>query len=306
MAGYLFIFFTGEHEDGEQVYFAVSKDGMHWEDLNDGKPVLVSPLGELGVRDPFVVKDEANNKFYLIATDLRIGAGKGWGVAQHSGSRDLIVWESSDLVNWSEPWACTVGAEGAGCVWAPESIYDEERQEFFVFWASMVKLEGDVEAKQRIYGAYTKDFRDFSEPFIYEERANHVIDMNIVKDNGWYYRFIKDETTKNVTMDRVKTLDGDEVQRIDSPVLDNLFGVEGPEAYQLPDGRWCLIVDQFGSGKGYLPLITSKLGEVDFQVADRTEYDLGILKKRHGCVLKITEEEYKGVKKNYICNNRNR
>ena len=31
--GYLFVYFTGESEDGEQIYFAVSSDGLHWNDL---------------------------------------------------------------------------------------------------------------------------------------------------------------------------------------------------------------------------------------------------------------------------------
>ena len=50
MAGYLFVHFTGEQKDGEQIYFSISRDGLHWEDLNDGQPVLYSHLGMQGVR----------------------------------------------------------------------------------------------------------------------------------------------------------------------------------------------------------------------------------------------------------------
>lgn len=60
MAGYLFVHFTGEHKDGEQIYFFVSRDGLHWTDLNGGKPVLYSHIGECGVRDPFPVKNPSN------------------------------------------------------------------------------------------------------------------------------------------------------------------------------------------------------------------------------------------------------
>ena len=31
--GYSFVHFTGEHKDGEQIYFALSRDRMHWQDL---------------------------------------------------------------------------------------------------------------------------------------------------------------------------------------------------------------------------------------------------------------------------------
>ena len=77
--GYLFVHFTGEQPGGEQVYFSVSRDGMHWEDLNQGEPVLVSGIGEKGVRDPFILRNPLNGKYVIIATDLRIEAGKGLG-----------------------------------------------------------------------------------------------------------------------------------------------------------------------------------------------------------------------------------
>lgn len=300
MAGYLFVHFIGEQENGEQIYFAVSEDGLHWEDLHGGEPILVSDIGTKGVRDPFVVRDGKEGKFYLIATDLRIAAGKGWDNAQYAASKDIIVWESTDLVHWSSPRSCRVGVEGAGCVWAPESIYDVEKQAFFVFWASMVKLEGDAEPKQRIYGAYTKDFFTFSEPFIYEEAQNHVIDMNIVYEDGWYYRFVKDETNKKIRTDRVKQLGaGIKPEEIHSEVLSELYGVEGPETYQLSDGHWCLIVDQFATGKGYLPLICTDLSKGDFAVAKEGSYHMGTVKKRHGGVLQITDEELKRLKERY-------
>lgn len=35
--GYLFVHFTGAQKDGEQIYFSLSRDGLHWKDL--GKAV---------------------------------------------------------------------------------------------------------------------------------------------------------------------------------------------------------------------------------------------------------------------------
>jgi len=299
MAGYLFAHFTGEHKDGEQVYFSLSNDGLNWKDLNHGKPVLITGIGEKGARDPFLIKDEKNGKYYIIATDLRIEAGKGWGVAQYEGSRDLLVWESNDLVNWSDVWAVTVGIEGAGCVWAPEAVYDYEKEAFFVFWASMVKEDGDTEAKQRIYCAYTNDFKTFTETEKYIERENHIIDTTIVYDNGKYYRFSKDETTKTVNLDACESLRG-QFKQIKSDTIDNMYGVEGPECYLLPDGRtWCLIVDRFATGKGYLPIVTDDLESGDLRVLDDMAYDMGVNKKRHGGVLKLNDEEYNRLKEAY-------
>ncbi|MCM1441496.1 MAG: glycoside hydrolase family 43 protein [Roseburia sp.] len=294
--GYLFVHFVGEEENGEQIYFSLSQDGLHWQDQNAGKPVLYSRIGEQGVRDPFLVTDDKRQRYYLMATDLRIGAGKGWDAAQYQGSRDIIVWESPDLVHWEEARSVTVGVAGAGCAWAPESIYDREKKQFFVFWASMIKLPGEDSAKQRIYGSYTKDFRDFTEPFLYCEEDGHLIDMTIVEENGWYYRFIKDGSTNTIRMDRSRNLTGDDYEVIDAETLGHLYGVEGPECYPLEDGKWCLIVDQFATGKGYLPLICSSLEKGDFVQIPFEEFDLGMTKKRHGGVLKLTETEFDRIR----------
>lgn len=289
---YLFVHFIGEEKDGEQIYFAVSRDGLHWTDLNGGMPVLFSKTGTCGVRDPFPVRDPGSGTIYLIATDLRIEAGEGWEKAQEAGSRDLIVWESKDLIHWSRERACTVGIPDAGCVWAPEAVYDSEKEAFLVFFASRVKRAGEEKGKHRIYAAYTRDFREFSGTFLYFEKENHVIDTTILESKGRYYRISKDETSKRLIMEAADSLLG-EYTKIESPVLDALEGVEGPEGYLLPDGKtWCLIADQFQTGKGYLPMVSEHLEKGQFRILLPEEYDMGVRKKRHGGILPITEEEY--------------
>ncbi len=290
--GYLFVHFIGEQKDGEQIYFSISKDGLHWNDLNQGKPMLYSKIGEEGVRDPFLIRSpwKEGPKYFLIATDLRIEAGKGWDVAQHAGSRDIMVWKSDDLVNWEGPKAHTVGIPGAGCVWAPECIYDEEKDAVMVFWASMT---GADKPKQKIYASYTKDFETFTEAQLYIERDNHVIDTTIIKNEDGYYRYSKDETTKNIRVDFSKSLEADSFKDVQSPVLDGIFGVEGPEIFKFNDREeWCLIVDRFATHGGYLPLITKDLASGDFRVLDDSEFDMGSTVKRHGGIINITEEEY--------------
>lgn len=292
MGAYLFVHFTGEHRDGEQIYFSVSRDGLHWTDLNGGKPVLKSAVGTKGVRDPFAVQNPEDGRYYLIATDLRIEAGLGWEAAQYRGSRDLIVWESADLISWSGPRACTVGIDGAGCVWAPEAVYDRKEGKFFVFWASMTRKAGEEEHKQRIYAAWTKDFRTFTEPFLYIEKPQHVIDTAIIEAEGKYYRVSKDETVKRLILEASGTLTG-EFCEIHSDTLSKLFGVEGPECYPLPGGKdWCLIADRFAEGKGYLPMRVTDWENGTITILEESEYDFGVTKKRHGGVLPITDAAY--------------
>ncbi|WP_438448453.1 family 43 glycosylhydrolase [Gorillibacterium sp. sgz5001074] len=290
--GYLLAHFIGERPDGEQVYFSYSENGRHWKDLNAGQPVLRSELGEQGARDPFLVRSPKEGKFFLIATDLRIASGKGWDAAVNAGSRDIIVWESADLVHWSSPWAVTVGIPGAGCVWAPEAVYDEAQDDFLVFWASATQEPYEQARKHKIYCARTKDFRSFTESEKYIERDNHIIDTTIIAHNGTYYRYSKDETTKNIRVEQGTSLDKDSFTSLSAPALEALNGVEGPQIFKLNDREeWCLIVDRFAEGKGYLPLLTSDLASGEFQVLPEGAYDLGKSKKRHGGVLPITFDE---------------
>lgn len=292
MAAYLFTHFIGEQKDGEQIYFSVSQDGLHWKDLNQGTPVLFSRTGTCGVRDPFLVRHPKTGIVYMIATDLRIEAGKGWGAAQENGSRSIIVWETEDLVHWTQEKSYEVGILEAGCVWAPEAVFDREKEAFLVFFASKVKNKEDAESKHRIYAAYTKDFRSFSDTFLYMEKESHVIDTTILESGGSYYRISKDETDKKLILETAASLTG-EFTKIDSKVLAALEGVEGPEGYLLPDGKtWCLIADQFMTGKGYLPMLTEDLSSGEFKILSPEEYDMGKTKKRHGGVLQITDEEY--------------
>ncbi|MCG7378634.1 glycoside hydrolase family 43 protein [Paenibacillus sp. ACRSA] len=294
--GYLLVHFIGESADGEQVYFSYSEDGLHWQDLNQGLPVLRSAIGEKGVRDPFIIRSPKDNRFYLIATDLRIASGKGWDAAVNEGSKNIIVWESEDLVHWSSPRAVTVGVSDAGCVWAPEAIYDEATDEFLVFWASATRRgasdSSETERKQKIYSSRTKDFRSFTPTELYIERENHIIDTTIIAHNGSYYRYTKDETTKNIRVEKGSSLDKDAFSPLSAPILEAIPGVEGPQIYKMNDrNEWCLIVDQFAKGDGYLPLLTSDLDSGDFRVVDKDAYDLGKTHKRHGGVIPITADE---------------
>ena len=140
---HLLVHFTGESARGKQIYFSVSEDGLHWTDLNDSEPVLVSARRQRRARSRDV-RSPDGKKFYLLATDLRIANGKGWGAARVHGSTSLVFWESTDLVNWSAPWMVDVASAipEAGCAWAPEAIYDESTGDYFVYWTTMSPRNG--------------------------------------------------------------------------------------------------------------------------------------------------------------------
>jgi hypothetical protein len=291
--GYLFATFKGEQTPmTEQVYFVASPDGRAWHELNGGKPVLVSGLGEKGVRDPFLLRSHDGSKFYLLATDLSINLNRNWGRAVTAGSRAIVIWESDDLVKWSEPRLVPVAAADAGCTWAPEAIYDEKAGDYLVFWAS--KTAADKFAKHRIWAARTKDFVTFGAPFVYIDKPNDVIDTTIVRENGRYYRYSKDEKTKGVIAETGDALDGP-WQDIANSSLTSLSGYEGPACFITRPATadrpatWCLLLDHYSRGEGYKPFTAEGLAGGQFKPAADIKFPFRL---RHGSVLPVSAEEY--------------
>jgi Glycosyl hydrolases family 43 len=299
--GFLFVTFRGEESPAsEQIYFGLSQDGRHWRALNEGKPVLVSTLGEKGARDPYLLRAE-NGKFYLLATDLSIHFNRDWERAVKSGSRSLLIWESSDLVHWSPPRLVSVAPPDAGCTWAPEAIYDPASQQYLVYWASTTKR--DNYEKQRIWAAWTKDFRAFSEPFIYIEKPTTVIDTDIVRgEDGRYYRFTKDEKFKAITMEVSDNLMGP-WNDVAGFSLASLVGYEGPQCFLLepaaPDKppTWCLLLDYYSKRAGYQPFLNHDLASGQFTPASDFSFPFRF---RHGSVLPVTAAEYERLQTRYV------
>ncbi len=295
---YLFVTFKGENTPmSEQVYFALSRDGRQWSALNGGDPVLVSKLGEKGVRDPSVIRARDGKTFYLLGTDLSIHRNGNWDRAQKAGSRSILIWESGDLVHWSKPRLVRVAAADAGCAWAPEAVYDEEARDYLVFWAS--RNRRDQFAKQRIWAAHTKDFRTFGEPFVYIDRPGHVIDTTIVRDGGMLYRFSKDEESKAITMETGEKVMGP-WREVPGFSLAGMKGYEGPACYPLKPAAegsasgWCLLLDHYSAGAGYKPYITIGLAGGTFTAGPDFSFPFRF---RHGSVLPIGTAEYDRLEK---------
>ena len=298
---YLFAHFTGESPRGEQIYFAVSEDGLKWTDLNNSHPVLLSNLGDKGVRDPSLLRTADGKKFILLATDLRIANGKGWDAARFHGSTSLVFWESTDLVNWSEPWMVDVASTipGASCAWAPEAIYDEQTGDYFVSWATISPRDGVREA--RIYGARTKDFRTFTAPELYIERKGQgvgegdIIDTQIIEVKGAKHRYYRSSRDSQITQEAADSIAGPWTRVGDLAHLGYTGRrVEGPILFQFNESqKWGLLVDQYAAGKGYLPLVSADLEDpLGFRVVPAADYTFGASRKRHGGILNITRAEY--------------
>ncbi|MCR5153356.1 MAG: glycoside hydrolase family 43 protein [Lachnospiraceae bacterium] len=293
---YLMAYFTG---NVESVSFATSENGYTWDVLNNKKPVLESNVGTTGVRDPFVLRSPDGKKFYILGTDLAINISKDWGACQTSGSKAIVVWESDDLVNWSEPRLCEVGAETAGCVWAPEATYLPEYGQYVVYWAS--RTSDDNYSKQRIWYCFTEDFTSFSDAQIWIDYPVDIIDTTVIKEGDYYYRFSKYEGKSTVILERSKEFFG-EWEMLNSDYLESQGGVEGPFCFKLLDkdktetANYVLLLDHYG-GAGYY--ISDCLDLAGATITAKSGYSMPRPKPRHGSVIWLTKEEYERLEEKY-------
>ncbi|WP_448808700.1 alpha-L-arabinofuranosidase C-terminal domain-containing protein [Agromyces bauzanensis] len=325
---YFFPHFVGEStDDGEEIYFAASvgNDAEEWMTLNDGESVLASTLGEQGLRDPFIIRSPEGDRFFLIATDLKIYGGGDFGTAQETGSRSIMVWESTDLVNWSDQREVVVAPENAGNTWAPEAYWDEAAGEYVVYWASAL-YPADLPADQRdistsyqrMMYATTRDFVTFSEPQVWIDEpqgaGRGMIDSTVAKDGDTYYRLTKDESYMGVRQERSADLrrtqgvtedDGWELmaERIGfgqpNPWGGTFTGGEGPSIFKSnTDDTWYLLQDQpsYHGGQGYMLFESSDLAGAEWTSVPSAKLPES---PRHGTVIPVTATEYQRLLETY-------
>jgi GH43 family beta-xylosidase len=318
---YMFPFFTGDTVAGEKIYFGASNgnDARNWLTLNGGQPVKTSTMGTKGLRDPFVVRSPEGDKFYMIATDLSIGSGTTWDASQRQGSQYIEIWESTDLVNWSDQRHVKVSPDNAGNTWAPEAYYDATLGEYVVFWASKLYTTADhseAQPNQMLY-ATTRDFVTFSPAKVWQNTGKSRIDSTVIAENGTYYRFTKDEAQSTGCLDIMQehsasltavttvTSATSDTWKLDATCIGKKAGtaaVEGPTVFKANDGDvngpgYYLFVDEFG-GRKYIPLFSPSLQNANWTVP--TGYTLPSPAPRHGTIMPITAAEQKALMGAYL------
>ena len=306
---YLFVHFREKWTaDGEQVHFALSRDGLRWEALNGGAPVLTCDKGDGGCRDIELVRLSTGG-FVLLATDLCIVRHMdaqdrvNWKQLNHAGSTRLSLWRSDDLLRFSTQELIFFGREDFGCLWAPEVFFDAESGQYLIHWSATVRETGFEH--MAIYCCTTRDFRQFSAPQLFFERPQEILDSHLVKHDGVYHLFYKSSDRPAMNMHATsRALFG---PYTDDPEFAEIMAslaqpgaYEAPTTFVLPDGRWCLLLDFFGCEKenmGYVPFLSPRTGDAGFCRADAAfSFPYGF---KHGHAVEITEEEYERLRRHF-------
>lgn len=304
---YLFCYFVGNEPDEQTLHFAVSTDGYKFTALNNNEAVIKQTKGTLSVRDPYILKGpDENGKdcYFIIGTDMN--ALEGW-----TSNHALITWRSYDLINWTDETVIDIrdfpGFEKTNRAWAPQAIWDSEKEMYMVYWANSTE-ENDCAGH---YYAYTKDLKSFEsspqvlfgrwnepDPETGEVRNIQCIDGDIVynEKDGYYYLYFKEDITQKIAYVRSKNLTGP--YNTDYTICSlNWWGVEGSSMYNIKGtDKWVMVMDEYSEGS-FFPQMTE-----DFQNFTRIRRkDMGMdhLNPRHGSVVHISEEEYFRLVENF-------
>ena len=289
-AGYLFTYFTGNHISEEAVCFAVSTDGYSFYALNDNKPVLdskvISSTG--GVRDPHILRCEDGKTFYMVVTDMV--SDNGW-----DSNRAMVMLKSTDLVNWSHSIINMQkrykGQEKLKRVWAPQTIFDKEADQYMVYWSMQYEGGQDV-----IYYAYAnEDFTDLTgepQPLFIPADKKSCIDGDIVYKDGVYHLFYKTEGHGNgIKVATTRSLTSGEWKESPDYKQQTKEAVEGAGTFKLiGQDKYILMYDVYMKG-AYQFTETTDLEH--FKVIDHAvSMDFH---PRHGTVIPITRAELKRI-----------
>lgn len=302
---YLFAYFRNDAKstNGENIFYAVSKDGYNYESLNGGVPVASASQGTGHSRDPYIMKaqDGAEYKYYMVATDAN--------TTNNYNNTGLHTWGSNDLISWDElanPQFATDKGGGSKTItnmcWAPEAIWDPVAEKYMVYFATS---EADSAANEsaKIYYSYTTDFRTFSEKQVLFDLGYGVIDADITPYKNGYVMLYKKEASSGTGAKKVwytfktgkspSNSDG-EYDAANAKIIESATNTqaEGPEVFPISGtSSYGVLVDYFGSdGGGFGFSYTS-----DFESYSKISADncsINHLKPSHGCVIPISDTEY--------------
>lgn len=300
---YLFAYFRNDAKttNGENVFYAVSKDGYNYEALNGGVPVASASQGTGHSRDPYIMKaqDGAEYKYYMVATDAN--------TTNNYNNTGLHTWGSNDLITWDElanPQFATDKGGGSKTItnmcWAPEAIWDPVAGKYMVYFATN---EADSAANEsaKIYYSYTADFRTFTEKKVLFDPGYGVIDADITPYGNGYVMLYKKEASSGTGAKKVwytfktgkspSNSDG-EYDAANAKIFESVSNTqaEGPQVFPISGtSSYGVLVDYFSDG-GFGFSYTS-----DFESCSKISADncsINHLNPSHGCIIPISDMEY--------------
>ncbi|MGM9551149.1 MAG: LamG-like jellyroll fold domain-containing protein [Clostridia bacterium] len=295
---YLFAYFTGNASSQEKMYYGLSRDGYHFNTINNGNSVLESTKGHQCMRDPFIMKGQ-NGMYYALFTDMR--SSDGW-----SSQSSIIIFESDDLINWDDGTIIDFKDYGwTTRAWAPQAIWDSEfyDEETGQYGAYMIYLALSSGGTTQMYKVYSHDMKTLiTEPeLLYRHAENgNDIDGDIIYKDGLYYMYVKNESAGGICVVTSEHAGGPYSDTINTLPRKNSSGsnvaIEGSGIFKmLNEDKYHIIYDAYNDG---FFIMTETEDLVNFTQFSRSEYSFDFT-PRHGYVIPVSKSEVDALEEIY-------
>lgn len=317
--GYLYCHMS---DMGEWTAYALSRDGLHYHDLQEGKAIMdpeTTSLIEGGARDAYICRKSDSGKGYLmVTTDMCNRKSRVWynyGINLHK-SDDLIHWtsvtfdfrkgnetfcdpESPDIIpDWSK----------INRVWAPQIFWDPDYQwangdkgGYFIYYSIWSSNPGDTHDRM-VYSYADKTFTQLTKPRLLFDWGYATIDadINYLHSDHKYHMLIKKEGGHpGIFQTKADHLTGPwpEPDEHDFVSFEGNKKCEGSSAFQIAgEEGWRVAYIQYSDRPKHYRICQADQYLTNF----RDPQDIqGVSAPQHGSFMRLTKKEYKRLEKHY-------
>lgn len=313
--GYLYCHMS---DRGEWTAYALSRDGLHYEDLINGDSIF-SPSEhariEGGTRDAYVCRTHDAKGYLMVTTDMCVRKSHVWD------NYGMDLYRSKDLIHWESVTFDFRQGPGIFCdpespdvykdwstvnrVWAPQIFWDPtfvwsdgKKGGYFIYYSLWNRAE---EKYDRMYYSYADEsFTKLTKPRLLFDWGYATIDadINYLTTDGLYHMMIKKEGGKpGLFTSTAPSLTGPWSQPVDDDYI-NFEGnkkCEGVSAFQLAgDDTWRIGYIEYSSKPKHYRICKADKNMRNF--SDPVDIQ-GVNGPQHGSFLRLTKKEYKRLQK---------
>ena len=308
-------------DKGQWTAFAVSKDGLNYEDIIGGEPIF-SPKEmagiEGGTRDAYICRSHDMKRYLMVTTDMNNSMTKALGKKEAWDNYGINLLTSDDLIHWKSTTfdyrkGLAIFSDGAdkaksvykdwstiNRVWAPQIFWDPNHQwtdgkkgGYFIYYSMWNR---DEEKYDRMYYSYADEsFTTITQPQPLFDWGYATIDadINYVPADGLYHMMIKKEGgTPGLFTATAKALTGPWGEPVEDDYV-NFEGkkkCEGVSAFQIPgEEGWRIAYIEYSSRPRNYRICKADKFMRNFSDPQNIK---GVTGPQHGSFMRITKKEY--------------
>ena len=315
--GYLYCHMAG---NGEWTAYAISRDGLNYTDLLEGKAVMdpeVTSKIEGGARDAYICRRSDGAKGYLmVTTDMCNRKSKTW----YNYGINLL--KSDDLINWTsttfdfrkgneifcdpespdviDDWSKINRVWAPQIFWDPDYVWKNGDKGGYLIYYSIWSFNENDKFDRMVYSYADKSFTKITKPRVLFDWGYATIDadINYLESDGMYHMLIKKEGGQpGIFQTKSKSLTGPwpEPDARDFVNFEGKKKCEGASAFQIVgEEGWRVAYIQYSDRPKHYRICKADKYLTNFSDPQDIK---GVAHPQHGSFMRLTKKEYKKLEK---------